>query len=654
MGFIMLRKRLLVLILFLSMPLFFGCSDDDDDPVVDEFKIVTDAGDVYYTEYTTAGGMGVNVTIDTVFEWLTDDDSSNDPFIIDWRSTTDFDAGHIRDAVNWSLGDLNSKFNELPQDKLILNVCYTGQNASYATAVMNILAQDSDYSGIEAVNLKFGMCAVSTTLPNTDKWATQVAADEWVTSLETDAQTLSQEYSFPAMETGESKLAGIMNSKFSAADWTISAEEAFTNSGNYFTLNYWPEDRYLDPGHVPGAYQFTPNNDLKAAENLKYLPTDKTIIVYCYTGQTSAQVTAYLRLLGYDAKSLLYGANGFAFQEMVDRGWPSYHGPSNDYSGILEGSGATDEFALLANAGDNYFTNYTTSGGAGVNTTIETIFDLLIDGDDTNDPFFIDWRSADDYSAGHIVGAVNWTLADLPSKFGELPQDQLIVNICYTGQTASYATSVMNLLANDPAYSGIEATNLKFGMCAVSSTLPGTDKWETQTAVDEWVTALETAENALSEEHAFPTVSTGGSALSSVISGQFDPSSWTVSAEEVFTNSDNYFIANFWPTDRYVDPGHIPGAYCIQPKPDCELTQAANLKYLPTDKTIVVYCYTGQTSAQVTSYLRLLGYDAKSLTYGVNGFAFQEMVDRGWPSYHGPSNDYSGIIQTDGGLAASQ
>jgi rhodanese-related sulfurtransferase len=38
---------------------------------------------------------------------------------------------------------------------------------------------------------------------------------------------------------------------------------------------------------------------------------------------------------------------------------------------------------------------------------------------------------------------------------------------------------------------------------------------------------------------------------------------------------------------------------------------------LPKDKTIVVYCYTGQTAGQTVGILRLLGYDAVSLNGGV-------------------------------------
>jgi rhodanese-related sulfurtransferase len=53
------------------------------------------------------------------------------------------------------------------------------------------------------------------------------------------------------------------------------------------------------------------------AADLKTLPTNKPIAVYCYTGQTSAYLSAYLRLLGYDAKSILYGGNAMIYDLMV-------------------------------------------------------------------------------------------------------------------------------------------------------------------------------------------------------------------------------------------------------------------------------------------------------------------------------------------------
>jgi len=43
------------------------------------------------------------------------------------------------------------------------------------------------------------------------------------------------------------------------------------------------------------------------------------------------------------------------------------------------------------------------------------------------------------------------------------------------------------------------------------------------------------------------------------------------------------------------------------------------VKYLDPGQTIVTYCYTGQTSAITTLWLDVLGYNGRSLMFGVNG-----------------------------------
>jgi len=59
---------------------------------------------------------------------------------------------------------------------------------------------------------------------------------------------------------------------------------------------------------------------LKRAGQLNTLPTDRPIVIYCFSGQHSAFVPAFLRLLGYNAKGLIYGTNGFMHDVMVKEG----------------------------------------------------------------------------------------------------------------------------------------------------------------------------------------------------------------------------------------------------------------------------------------------------------------------------------------------
>ncbi len=326
----MLRK-LAAFLLMLTLILTFGCKKDNPtEPKKNvEFQTVAAVGDIYFSNYVTTSGAGVNIGIADLFTNLQDGNTANDPVILDYRSAADFATGRIRGAENITLAGLVERVATLSKTKKIVNVCYTGQNSSFATAFLNLLGYDSQ-------SLSFGMCGVSTTagIAGTDKWATQIAADEFAAQLTATASTATATYTFPELSTGKTTAEDIMKERYKlvTGSWTISAADVFANPANYFIVNYWPLAEYTNPGHIPGAFCFEPKTSLKTDAMLKYLPTDKTIVVYCYTGQTSAQVCAYLQMLGYNAKSLMFGMNGFAYQKMTKS---KYTVPTVDYTAII-------------------------------------------------------------------------------------------------------------------------------------------------------------------------------------------------------------------------------------------------------------------------------------------------------------------------------
>lgn len=65
-----------------------------------------------------------------------------------------------------------------------------------------------------------------------------------------------------------------------------------------------PED--YAAGHVPGA-QNVPMATM--GEAIPNLPTDKPLLVYCYSGQTAGQTIAVLRMAGFEAYSITGGFN---------------------------------------------------------------------------------------------------------------------------------------------------------------------------------------------------------------------------------------------------------------------------------------------------------------------------------------------------------
>ena len=212
----MTLRRILILLFSLSLLFLMACSSDESptepEPTVTEFDKLAEVGDVYYTQYKTIAGKGVNVTMSDVFLLLTDDDDTNDPFIIDWRSSEDFNKRHIVGAVNISLGDLPAKVEDgtIPMGQHIVNVCYTGQNASVATATLNMM-------GYDAQNLKFGMCGVTNNTDiviKTDRWDNAIAEDSYNFD-KTGVPDPTETYDWPKVETGEAEVNDIILGQFS-------------------------------------------------------------------------------------------------------------------------------------------------------------------------------------------------------------------------------------------------------------------------------------------------------------------------------------------------------------------------------------------------------------------------------------------------------
>ena len=239
-------------------------------------------------------------------------------YIIDIRAAADFDAGHIENAVNVSSTELFTHVDNMDlssYDKVAI-VCYSGQTAAWATCLLRISGYGNVYS------MKWGMCSWNADFAG--PWNSNIS-NTYATQFTSDATSKGVAGELPELLTGyetgqeilETRVSDLFVEGFGEAK--VSNAEVFGALDNYYIVNYWPENHYSDPGHVPGAMQYTPKLAMQFGQDLTSLPTDKTIVVYCYTGQTSANLAAYLRILGYDAKSLLYGTNGMMYDTMADK-----------------------------------------------------------------------------------------------------------------------------------------------------------------------------------------------------------------------------------------------------------------------------------------------------------------------------------------------
>ncbi len=239
--------------------------------------------------------------------------------IVDIRKSADFNKGHIKNAVHVKAADMITYFENdiVPADyEKIAIVCYSGQSASFATSVMRLLGYNNVYT------MKWGMS--SWAMPYGNIWLKHVG-NNFADRLESASNAKDAEGQLPKLKIALTDAKEILKARAKELlampfrQFTVKAEGVFAHADNYYINNYWPEAKY-EEGHIPGAVQYQPKKSLDTQVDLLTLPTNKKIVTYCYTGQHSAFVTAYLRILGYDAYSLLFGANSFMNGLMQERG----------------------------------------------------------------------------------------------------------------------------------------------------------------------------------------------------------------------------------------------------------------------------------------------------------------------------------------------
>jgi len=267
--------------------------------------------------------------------------------IIDIRKPADFNQGHIPGAVNLGMNQLLDYFkNDINPNSFshIIMVCYTGQSAGFATSILQLLGYDNVY------DMKWGMSSWDENTAE-KKWLKNIS-NEYADQLEMTSNSKNEPTAFPDLNTGKTVGLEILQQRAEELlsegfkPFTVKADELFNNGDNYYIVNYWPEKKY-NKGHIPGAIQYDPKKSLGRATHLNTLPTDETVVPYCFTGQHSAFVTAYLNMIGYDAKSLVYGANSFMNGEMQERGAKKWHAftPQRINNYALKTSSAKSEIA---------------------------------------------------------------------------------------------------------------------------------------------------------------------------------------------------------------------------------------------------------------------------------------------------------------------
>lgn len=229
--------------------------------------------------------------------------------IVDIRSADAFNGGHISGAINVppvNNVDLSGLITEAASaTKPILVVCYTGQTACYATALMRM------YGYPHTTALKWGMSGWN---PNTaGPWNSNIGDiangnANWSYGNAPAIVTYSDPEIVTSYTSGEDILKERVETVLAGGLQGVNGIDVLNSPSSYFINNYFSETDYSAFGHIDGANRIDPF--LLSDDTYKSLNPDEPIVTYCYTGQTSAVLTATLNVLGYEAYSLKFGMNG--------------------------------------------------------------------------------------------------------------------------------------------------------------------------------------------------------------------------------------------------------------------------------------------------------------------------------------------------------
>lgn len=301
-----------LLILFLLLPALFLTSCDRGDELESVDLVSTPAFEVM-TDYMVQNNLDINNIITNadgemfVVGAPAEADLTtflDTYYIMDIRSSADFLTGHISGAHNVAFKDILT--TAATTTKPILVVCYTGQTACYATALLRLYG----YSRTRA--LKWGMSGWNSA--NAGPWNSSISdIAKNSTNWSYAGAPVNIKFDDPEISTNLKDGQAILKERVEAVVAEgfkgVNAGDVLNNPGGYFINNYFSEADYTGFGHISSAYRILPLT--LADDSYKSLdPEANTLVTYCYTGQTSAVITATLRVLGYNAASLKFGMNG--------------------------------------------------------------------------------------------------------------------------------------------------------------------------------------------------------------------------------------------------------------------------------------------------------------------------------------------------------
>ena len=345
---------------------------------------------------------------------------SNAPILIDTRSQGEWDAGYIDGATLVEFPTFLDNLDKLPADKdaNIVVYCGSGHRGAMAEMAMYLLG----YTNVRNLGGGFGA------------WKTAglpvAGVVDWPNVWGEFVSTMPVGYF-----------------SIKAPDLNTALAESAP-----FILDVRETAELEKDGYIAGAVNIPTRVVLN---NLDKLPAkDQPIVVYCASGHRGALVMSALELLGYtDVKNLAGGLGAWKKAELPVETGTLPAAPTAGAAPEVDAMRLADLTAFFTNLPEGF-------------ATVKAA-DLNVELTGTTAPFILDVRTADEYKAGFIDGAVNINITDVPANLAQLPADKNapIIVLCQSGHRGAIVmmylqmigyTNVRNLGGGMNAWTGVE------------------------------------------------------------------------------------------------------------------------------------------------------------------------------------------------------
>ncbi|MBL6970254.1 MAG: rhodanese-like domain-containing protein [Campylobacterales bacterium] len=238
----------------------------------------------------------------------------------------------------------------------------------------------------------------------------------------------------------------------------------------------------------------------------------------------------------------------------------------------------------------------------------------------------------EDFEDGHIAGAINTSFKNILKTANKINSEDNILVVSHDGQAAAAAAVALRL-------SGYPTTKvLKFGMSGWNNKFDVWSAHQTDQALNSknWtMTDAKKPKKYSKKPNLNTSKSTGKEILAARVNKFLENGFNTIEAKDLLANANAYYVVNQGSKKAYGKYGRVDGAHqfkwpMINPKKG-----NGSLSNYPTDRNIVQYCWTGHAAISVSSWMNVLGYQAKGMSFGVNDMFISKMKEK---KFKKPSN----------------